>query len=284
MNEKLLKGALVRKSTKELSGLNSSKRNFKSTSNSSYLVLPGRRAVFEALKVNPKNVKKVVFLNEQSKQKYAVISKMAELSKVPQSLASQSELKILRKNGVDLIAKREMIPVSLLNKNLITKHSIPNLVVILDRIQDPHNLGAILRSCSCFGVDLVILPKNRSAFITPTVAKVASGALEHVKIALTPGTARALDLLQNVGITIIGLDPHGELSILTKELEDNLGQKVAIVLGQEDKGLSALVKNKCDLLVKIDQVGGVDSLNAGIALAIAVFEIRRIISLKAKNA
>ena len=143
---------------------------------------------------------------------------------------------------------------------------------MLDSITDPGNLGAILRTAECAGVSGVILPRHRAAHITPTVAKAAAGAIEHLRMALVGGLPSAIGTLKDAGDWTVWLDGGGDRSIheLTVAAEP-----VALVLGAEGPGLSRLVRERCDTIASIPLLGVLDSLNVSAAAAVACFEVAR---------
>lgn len=143
-------------------------------------------------------------------------------------------------------------------------------VVVLDGVEDPHNLGAIIRSADCAGAHGVILGKHRSAPVTAAAVKASAGAAEYVPIARVTNIAAALEELKQAGLWVAGADMAGE-SAYKKDLTGAF----ALVIGNEGEGLSRLVKQKCDFLVSIPMGGHVDSLNAGVAAGILLFEKRR---------
>ena len=145
-----------------------------------------------------------------------------------------------------------------------------SLVLVLDGITDPQNLGAILRSADQFRAELVILPARRSAQENATVSRVSSGASEYVPLAVVPNIPSALDLLKENGFWIFGADAAGK----TTDTLDMNG-KVCIVMGSEGDGLHRLVREKCDFLVSIPAAGHVDSFNVSVAAGILLFECRR---------
>jgi 23S rRNA (guanosine2251-2'-O)-methyltransferase len=145
-----------------------------------------------------------------------------------------------------------------------------SLVLVLDGITDPHNLGAILRSADQFGVQLVIIPSRRSAQENQTVSKVSSGASEYVPLAIVPNIVSAIEMLKEHGFWIFGADADGQS---TGSLDFN--GKVCIVLGSEGTGLHRLVREKCDFLASIPASGHVDSFNVSVAAGILMFEARR---------
>jgi 23S rRNA (guanosine2251-2'-O)-methyltransferase len=152
-----------------------------------------------------------------------------------------------------------------------TRGRLPFLLV-LDGITDPHNLGAVLRSAECAGVTGVVLPRHRSAHLSPTVAKVAAGAIEYLPMALVAGVPTALQQLAKLGVTTVGLVGEASTSLYDLPLGD---QPVALVLGSEGTGLAALTRRRCDELAAIPQHGTLSSLNVATAGAIACFDVSR---------
>jgi 23S rRNA (guanosine2251-2'-O)-methyltransferase len=148
--------------------------------------------------------------------------------------------------------------------------TVPFLVA-LDGVTDPGNLGAVLRTAECAGVTGIVLPRHRAAHITPTVAKAAAGAVEHLPVALVSGLPSALSRLSELGVWSVGLDMSGEpIDRLT--LAD---EPVVLVLGAEGRGLSRLVRRRCDVISAIPLHGRLASLNVAAAAAIACWEIAR---------
>lgn len=147
-------------------------------------------------------------------------------------------------------------------------------LLCLDGITDPHNLGALLRTAECAGVTGVVLPKHRAVHVTPTVAKAAAGAIEHLSLALVPGIPAALRSLRGGGVWTVGLDAGAPRTVYDLG-RDLAGAPVALVLGAEGTGLSRLARERCDLLVAIPQRGAIDSLNVAAAGAVACFEVAR---------
>lgn len=146
-------------------------------------------------------------------------------------------------------------------------------LVAVDSITDPGNLGAIVRSCDGAGVDGVIVPRHRAVHVTPTVAKAAAGAIEHVAIAVVPGLPAALARVREAGIWVVGLDDGADRSLF--ELDDLAADAICLVLGAEGAGLSRLVRERCDLVVSIPMLGRLSSLNVSAAAALATYEVVR---------
>lgn len=144
-------------------------------------------------------------------------------------------------------------------------------IVILDKIEDPHNLGAIIRSCECMGVHGVIIQKRNACQITDTVEKVAAGACSYVKVARVTNITESIKELKQNGLWIYGLDMNGESEVYNTKLEGAIG----IVVGNEGSGISRLVKENCDALMKIPMTGKINSLNASVSVAITIYEVVR---------
>lgn len=150
------------------------------------------------------------------------------------------------------------------------KSGEPPFIVVLDGIEDPHNLGAILRSAECAGAHGVVIPKRNACGLTETVSKSSAGAVEYVPCAKVTNIARTLDDLKERGIWIYACDMDGE----TYYKQDMTGP-CAIVIGAEGKGISRLVKEKCDFTVSMPLMGKIQSLNASNAACVLMYEIRR---------
>ena len=144
-------------------------------------------------------------------------------------------------------------------------------LIILDKIEDPHNLGAIIRSAESFGFDGVIIPERRSASVSPIVYKTSAGAINNINIIMVKNINRAIEDIKQKGFWVYGL--AGEAS--TNIEQTDLKGKVCLVVGNEGKGISRLVRKNCDILINIPMKGFVNSLNASVASAIAMYEVLR---------
>lgn len=140
-------------------------------------------------------------------------------------------------------------------------------LVMLDHLEDPHNFGAIIRSCEAAGVDGIIIAKNRSVTVNSTVMKVSAGALAKMKVAMVTNLVSTIKKLQDQGFTIIGTDMQG-----TDYKTIDYQNKICLVIGNEGKGMSRLVRENVDLIATIPMKGTINSLNASVATAIVVFE------------
>jgi 23S rRNA (guanosine2251-2'-O)-methyltransferase len=145
-------------------------------------------------------------------------------------------------------------------------------LLLVDGVTDPQNLGAILRSAECAGASGVVIPRHRSAHVTPAVTKAAAGAIEYLPMALVAGIPSALQDLERLGVLTIGLDERGSTTLFDLDIGD---RPVAIVLGAEGRGLAPLARRRCEILARIPMGGEVSSLNVAAAAAVACFEVAR---------
>ena len=142
------------------------------------------------------------------------------------------------------------------------------LIVVLNEILDPHNLGSIIRVCECAGADGIIIGKDRSASVNDTVMRISAGALNHVKVARVTNINNTIDYLKENGFWVYGAEVGGSNIYKTE-----LSGKICLVIGGEDSGVKRLTKEKCDGIISIPMFGKVNSLNASVACAIAVYEV-----------
>jgi 23S rRNA (guanosine2251-2'-O)-methyltransferase len=236
----------------------------------------GRQAVRELLSANRRPVRSV-FMAEgmDAAQVLDEIEDLAAARRVRVDHVSRRRIDSLARTdaaqGVVALARPvEETPLeSLCEPN--KRGRVPFLLV-LDGITDPHNLGALLRSAECAGVTGVVLPRHRSAHLSPTVAKVAAGAIEYLPMALVSGIPSALARLSDLGVWTVGLVGEAKGSLYNLTLGD---QPVALVLGSEGSGLATLTKKRCHQLASIPQHGSLSSLNVSTAGAIACFDVAR---------
>ena len=144
-------------------------------------------------------------------------------------------------------------------------------VVIADDLNDPHNLGSIIRTANAAGAHGVIIPKRNSVGLSPVVDKTSAGALEFTKIARVSNLAAAIEPLKKANVWVVGADMDGDRTIYTHDFSGGVG----IVVGSEGKGISRLVKEKCDFIVRIPMFGDINSLNASVAAALMIYEVAR---------
>lgn len=153
--------------------------------------------------------------------------------------------------------------------NILNNDSRYPLIVMLDHLEDPHNFGAIIRSCEALGVDGIIIPNDRAVDINGTVIKTSAGAIQYMKIAKVNNLVNTIKVLKDKGYWIIGTDMNG-----TSYNDMKYDMPICLVIGNEGKGMSRLVKESCDYVVSIDMVGKTNSLNASVATGIMMAKIQ----------
>lgn len=155
--------------------------------------------------------------------------------------------------------------------SVANKRSEQPFIIILDGIEDPHNLGAIIRTAECMGVHGIIIPKRRAVAVTDTVAKVAAGALEYMKIARVNNINDTIEELKEKGVWIVGTDAAGNDNL------DGIDMKgsIAVVIGSEGEGMANLTRKRCDFLAKIPMKGKITSLNASVTCGMVIYEVAR---------
>lgn len=152
----------------------------------------------------------------------------------------------------------------------IEKDDKSNFVVMLDSIEDPHNFGAIIRTCECAGVDYIIIPKNRSVSVNSTVYKTSSGALSNMKIVEVTNLHNTIKKLKDLGFWVYGSDAKG------KDYRSiDFGGKTCLIIGSEGHGLKQIVSNSCDEIISLPMKGKINSLNASVAAGIFIYEIMK---------
>lgn len=156
-------------------------------------------------------------------------------------------------------------------EDLLEQAGKPALLVLLDGVEDPRNLGAIVRTALAAGANGVVIPERRSAGLTETVAQTSAGALEHLPVARVKNVARAMEQMKEAGLWLVGLDERGTGTYA----EADLTGPIALVLGGEGKGLHELTRKQCDFVVRIPTTGPVKSLNVSVAAGVVLFEAVR---------
>jgi 23S rRNA (guanosine2251-2'-O)-methyltransferase len=215
-----------------------------------------------------------LFYSKKSK-KYNDLIALAQTRGLAAEFLQNDEISNLCGNhdhrGIVLVVKE--IPQQFKQDLKIVLETIQNkqaLVIILDSITDPHNLGAILRSCDQFGVDLVIIPKRKAAHETQTVLKTSAGASNYVNLITVSNLHHAVDLLKKANFWVYAADIRGRpLSVM------DLNGRIALIVGSEGKGLHHLLKESSDELIAIPARGHVDSFNVSVAAGIMLYEVRR---------
>jgi 23S rRNA (guanosine2251-2'-O)-methyltransferase len=232
----------------------------------------GRQAVYELLRAKRRKVKRILIASELDPSEILdKIEAEAQRQRVPVQMVSfarlDREARTEGHQGVVAFADR----LRALALEDLLEHKNPFLVVC-DGVTDPRNLGAILRSADGAGVTGVVLPRHRSARITPAVTKTAAGAVEYLNFAEVGGVPTAIDRLNKAGVLTVGLDGNVSASLYDLDLA---ATPVALIIGGEQSGLTPLTKKRCAAVVAIPQLGSISSLNAGVAATVAAFEVAR---------
>lgn len=237
------------------------------------LLIWGVHPVHELLRQQPQAVAEIFLLAGREDERRQAILALAEEHGIPLSRPSQLPQLPVEDAAHQGVAARIRPPVPLSLNELLARlePKASPLLLALDSIQDPHNLGAIIRSAAAFGVNGLILPKDRSARISGTVLKAAAGTLPLVPICQVTNLAAALAALKEHGFWIYGAAGEAAGSLYENEFSGPL----CLVLGGEQKGLRPLVRRHCDFLISIPLATGVESLNVSVAAAVILAEIRR---------
>lgn len=251
-------------------------------------IIYGIHSVLEALKSHPEKVEKVLYNQDHGDNRHRSVS-----SAQPPSTPVKEIIKLSDTLGIRLLPeKKERLEqfVGQVNhqgvvayvtefkystlEELISRWRNSNdkaLFLILDSLQDPHNLGAIIRSAEGAGIHGIIIPKDRAAGVTSTVEKVSVGALEYVSIARVTNISQTIEKLKKTGIWVVGAEGSSDNSLY----EADFNTDIAIVIGGEGKGIRHLVKKKCDYLISIPMRGNINSLNASVSAALVIYEAIR---------
>ena len=230
------------------------------------MIIYGKNTVLEAFKSNKDITKVYVTSNNLELVKRFTTAKKIEV--VVKELKEMNKMFDGNHQGIACeIAVYDYVSVEeIIRKN---KDKEDTALVILDGLEDPHNLGAILRTADATGIDGVIIPKNRSVSLNSTVAKVSTGAIEHVDCAQVTNLVNTINDLKKAGYWIIGLELDGSIDYRKQDYKG----KIAVVIGSEGRGISRLVIENCDYKVKLPMVGKVNSLNVSVACAVLLYQV-----------
>ena len=224
----------------------------------------GRKPVLDTLDTDIK-IYKAYILKQNSKLINKIINKLEE---------KNIEISFVDKrffDKIDINHQGVMIEVESFKYESLDDLNDEKRLIILDQIEDPHNLGAIIRSAESFGFDGVVIPERRSASVTSTVYKTSAGAINNIKVYRVKNLTRSIKDLKDKGFWIYGLAGEADSSIDKADLTG----KVGLVVGNEGSGISRLVRDNCDMLVNIPMLGRVNSLNASVAAGISMYELLR---------
>ncbi|MCT4663390.1 MAG: 23S rRNA (guanosine(2251)-2'-O)-methyltransferase RlmB [Tissierellales bacterium] len=234
----------------------------------------GRNAVIEVLKTG-RPVDQLIIVNGNLQGSIKQIVAMAKEKKILVKYVPRTKLDEMAegKNHQGVIAKVAAHQYSELKDifALAEKKGEAPFIIILDGIEDPHNLGAILRTAECAGAHGVIVAKRRAVGLTEVVAKTAAGAIEHIPVVKATNIVQTIQSLKEKGVWIYGADMDGEKQFFEQDMTGAMG----LVIGNEGKGMSRLVKESCDFIVRIPLKGFVTSLNASVAGSVLMYEVVR---------
>ena len=238
-------------------------------------ILFGFHSVYEALKAHKRKFYKILISKKRSPGRTEKIEALARKRNIqieyidPELLDRMSNFS--KHQG--MAAKTSFFPVKKASEvgMLVQEKKEPCFILILENIEDPHNLGALIRTAICAGVDYILIPKDRSAGPSSTISRSSAGAMEHADIFMITNTASILRSLKESGVWISGLDAGGDISLFNADLTGN----IALVIGGEHKGIRPVVKKECDFLLSIPNKGNINSLNASVAGGIAMYEALR---------
>ncbi|MBU0994526.1 MAG: 23S rRNA (guanosine(2251)-2'-O)-methyltransferase RlmB [Proteobacteria bacterium] len=238
-------------------------------------ILYGVHAVKEALSAGRRTFEKIFILGENISGERSEIVDKAKMIDSPVETTSRPQLDMMTDNAVHqgVAAIVSPFPVETIDRFFLKCRSegAPPFLLILDSIVDTHNLGALIRTSVCAGVNGIIVPKDRSARPSPAVSKASAGAMEHAMIGMATNLSKTINDLKELGVWIAGLDADADNPLYKTDLTG----PIAIVVGGEEKGLRPLVKKQCDFVISIPQSGTVNSLNASVAGAVVMYEAFR---------
>ncbi len=235
-------------------------------------ILYGRNPVLEALRAGRSARRLVIATGILAEGRLDEILRVAEQRGIPVEESSRRRLDdIAHTEHHQGVAGYFVGRTPLTLDDLLAHSRTPQLIVVLDGIQDPQNLGAITRTADAVGADGVVLPRHRATGVTAAAAKASAGATEHVPVAVVTNLVQALDQLKSAGLWVVGLAADGELRY---DSFDFTGP-VALVIGAEGEGMRPLTRRHCDAVVALPLMGQVASLNAGAAAAVLLYEVAR---------
>lgn len=232
----------------------------------------GRNPVFEAIK-SGREIDKIIVKKGEYEGSLVAIIKKAKSLKIPIVEAEKAKLDTLSEGGnhqgvIAICAAHAYTDIKDMIKK--AKEKASPLIIILDKITDPHNFGSILRTANCVGASGVIIPKRSGVGLSEIVAKTSAGAIEYTPVSKVTNIAETIELLKKEGFWVAGAEADGELMYKT-----DLTGAIALVIGSEGEGISRLVKEKCDFLCRIPMFGEINSLNASVAAGIMMYEAVR---------
>lgn len=233
----------------------------------------GRNPVIEVLK-SSRDINKIWVAENSLKGQAGQITKLAKERGITINFVPKKKIDQMVEGNhqgvVAQVAAYEYVHIDDILKVAEERNESPFLL-LLDEIEDPHNLGSIMRTADAAGAHGIVIPKRRAVGLTATVAKSSTGAIEHIPVARVTNMARTIDELKDKGVWIVGTDAKGADDY--RNLDGKM--PLALIIGSEGKGIGRLIKEKCDFLVKMPMVGHVTSLNASVAASLLMYEVYR---------
>ena len=241
----------------------------------------GVHAVEALLRHHPKRVKQIWLAESRNDPRVQTLVELANENRVQVGQAERREMDAwvegVHQGVVAEVSPSQVWGEAMLDELLDRTEGAP-LLLVLDGVTDPHNLGACLRSADAAGALAVIVPKDKSATLTPVVRKVACGAAEVIPLVAVTNLARTLEKLQQRGLWVVGTAGEAEVSIYDQDLTG----PTILIMGAEGKGMRRLTREHCDYLVNLPMAGSVSSLNVSVATGVCLFEAQRQRGAKAK--
>ncbi len=234
--------------------------------------IEGRNPVIEAFRAG-QTINKIMMAKGEARGPLGQIQRLAKEHNVPVQMVERKVMDQYSETGhhQGVIAQVSAVQYWELKELLAHGRTMKQpLYLVLDGIQDPHNLGSLLRSAEAAGAVGVIIPQRRAVGVTPVAAKASAGASSHIPVCRVPNIARALETLKDEGCWVCGADMEGDLCY-----DKDLTVPLALVIGGEGRGLGHAAKKQCDFLVRVPMLGKVNSLNASVAGAVVLFEVVR---------
>ena len=233
----------------------------------------GINTVKEIISVRPKSVVALFLQTKKTGGRLQQLSDLAKINKIDSTDQGDSffEENFSEQNhqGVAIVCNKRLEENERYLEKLLDKEKI--LILVLDHLTDPHNVGACLRSAAGAGADAIIVPKNRACHLTPTVRKISSGGSELLPFIVVTNLNRTLEKISEAGVKVIGAAADSGVNYT----EIDMTGSAALVIGSEDKGLKRLTKEKCSELASIEMPGGIESLNASVTAGILLFDYLR---------
>lgn len=246
------------------------------------MIVIGKNPVYEILVTSPKELNKIVLLKTlKPEPKLKKIVKLAEDNDINVMMLNRFGFeKFFNRNNkkegisqgvIGFIKDFEYAQLRDILNDIKEKGIVNPVIVLLDEITDPHNMGAIIRSAVCLGADGIVIPRHNSAEVNHTVYKSSSGAVNHIPIAKETNLSHSIEYLKKNGYWIAGTDLKADKTIFETDLKIPLG----LVIGSEGQGMREMIRKNCDMLLRIPMAGKLDSLNASVSAGVFLYEIFR---------